>query len=96
MDLGEGPAPQALSRLIGSSWQILNQHRQLMQAGLHTSARPGMRAHHDHAMKRVEQLIARGQTDHDIRADQQRLRGGWQVGYGPDLATGRPRRPRFG
>jgi AcrR family transcriptional regulator len=69
VDLDHGSAPQAMSRLAASSWQILNQHRQLMAAGQRHLGPAQMRAHHDQAMTRVEQLIARGQSDGDVRTD---------------------------
>jgi TetR/AcrR family transcriptional repressor of mexCD-oprJ operon len=69
VDLASGPAPQALARLATSSWQILNQHRQLMVAGQRHLGAARMRTHHDQAMARVEELIARGQTDGTIRTD---------------------------
>jgi AcrR family transcriptional regulator len=69
VDLDHGSARQALARLAASSWQILNQHRQLMVAGQRHLGQARMRAHHDQAMVRVQQLISRGQTDGDIRTD---------------------------
>ncbi|GAB2941176.1 TetR/AcrR family transcriptional regulator [Micromonospora polyrhachis] len=69
VDLGDGPAPQALARLIDSAWQILNEHRQLMRIGPRYLGPERMRAHHDQVMTRVEQLISRGQRDGDIRTD---------------------------
>jgi len=70
-DLGNCPAPRALARLASSSssWQILDQHRQLMVAGQRHLGPERMRTHHDRAMTRVDRLIARGQTDGDIRTD---------------------------
>jgi AcrR family transcriptional regulator len=69
VDLDHGSVPQALARLIASSWQILNQHRQLMVAGQRHLGQTRMRTHHDRAMARVELLISRGQTDGDVRTD---------------------------
>jgi len=69
VDLDEGSAPSALTRLIGSSWPILNQHRQLMVAGTRHLGPTRMRAHHDPAMSRVERLVVRGQADGQIRTD---------------------------
>lgn len=69
VDLDTGPAPDALARLATSSWQILNQHRQLMAAGMRHLSPQRMRAHHDQAMERVRALVVRGQADGDIRTD---------------------------
>jgi AcrR family transcriptional regulator len=69
VDLEEGSALSALTRLIGSSWHILDQHRQLMVAGMRHLGQNRMRAHHDPAMTRVERLVVRGQADGQIRTD---------------------------
>jgi AcrR family transcriptional regulator len=69
VDLEEGPAPEPLARLVASSWEILNQHRQLMRAGLQHLGPARVRAHHDQVMTRVEELIARGQAAGDICVD---------------------------
>jgi len=69
VDLDHGSARQALARLAASSWQVLNQYRQLMVAGQQHLGPARMRAHHDQAMARLERLIARGQESADIRAD---------------------------
>lgn len=76
VDLDADPAPAALSRLIASSWRILDQHRRLMVAGFHHLGPARMRIHHDAVLGRVERLIARGQRDGDFRAD---LAPGWLV-----------------
>lgn len=69
VDLDSGPATAALGRLATSSWQILNQHRQLMVAGVRHLGPERMRAHHDQVMDRVRGLVARGQGEGDVRAD---------------------------
>ena len=69
VDVDTGPAPAALARLAASSWQILNEHRQLMVAGLRHLGHDRMRAHHDQVIHRVRQLISRGQTAGEIRTD---------------------------
>lgn len=69
VDLDSGPATAALARLATSSWQILNQHRQLMVAGNRHLGAGRMRAHHDQVMDRVRGLLARGQSEGDIRTD---------------------------
>jgi TetR/AcrR family transcriptional repressor of mexCD-oprJ operon len=69
VDLTTGTAPQALARLAGSSWQILSEHRHLMQAGQQHLGPARMRAHHGGPMARVGELVARGQKAGDIRTD---------------------------
>jgi TetR/AcrR family transcriptional regulator, mexCD-oprJ operon repressor len=67
--LTDGPAPQALSRLIRSSWRIVDHHRSLLAAAQRELPPARIRHHHDQAMARVERLIARGQAEGDFRAD---------------------------
>lgn len=69
VDLHQGTASEALARLAASSWQVLNQYRQLMVAGQRHLGPARLRAHHDQAMARVDELVARGQDDGDIRTD---------------------------
>jgi AcrR family transcriptional regulator len=65
----DGPAPEALSRLIHSSWQIVDHHRSLLAAAQRDLPPARVRHHHDQAMARVERLVARGQREGDFRAD---------------------------
>ena len=67
--IDHGPAPEALSRLIRSSWPILAQHRGLLTAAQRDLPPARIRQHHDQAMARVERLIARGQDEGDFRTD---------------------------
>ena len=67
--LADGPAPEALSRLIHSSWRVVDQHRRLLAAAQHELPPARIRRHHDQAMARVERLIARGQAEGDFRTD---------------------------
>jgi TetR/AcrR family transcriptional repressor of mexCD-oprJ operon len=67
--LADGPAPEALSRLIHSSWRIVDHHRSLLAAAQHELPPARIRHHHDEAMARVERLIARGQAEGDFRTD---------------------------
>jgi AcrR family transcriptional regulator len=64
-----GPADQALARLVGSSWRIIDQHRGLLAAAQAHLPPARVRDHHDQAMARVERLIARGQAEGDFRTD---------------------------
>lgn len=67
--LADGPAPEALSRLIHSSWRVVDRHRSLLAAAQHELPPARIRHHHDEAMARVERLIARGQAEGDFRTD---------------------------
>jgi TetR/AcrR family transcriptional regulator, mexCD-oprJ operon repressor len=67
--IDHGPASDALSRLIRSSWPILAQHRSLLAAAQRDLRPARIRRHHDQAMARVERLIARGQDEGDFRTD---------------------------
>jgi AcrR family transcriptional regulator len=64
-----GPAPEALSRLIHSSWRIVDHHRSLLAAAQRDLPPARIRHHHDQAMARVERLVARGQREGDFRTD---------------------------
>jgi TetR/AcrR family transcriptional regulator, mexCD-oprJ operon repressor len=65
----DGPAPEALARLIGSSWQIVDHHRSLLAAAQRGLPPARIRHLHDQVMARVERLIARGQSEGDFRTD---------------------------
>jgi TetR/AcrR family transcriptional repressor of mexCD-oprJ operon len=67
--IDHGSAPEALARLIGSSWRIVDQHRTLLVAAQRDLPPARIRRHHDQAMARVERLIARGQADGAFRTD---------------------------
>jgi TetR/AcrR family transcriptional regulator, mexCD-oprJ operon repressor len=65
----DGPTPEALGRLIHSSWQIVDHHRSLLAAAQRDLPPARIRHHHDQAIARVERLIGRGQREGDFRAD---------------------------
>jgi AcrR family transcriptional regulator len=65
----DGPAPEALARLIYSSWRIVDHHRSLLAAAQRDLPPARIRHHHDQAMARVERLVARGQREGDFRTD---------------------------
>jgi AcrR family transcriptional regulator len=67
--IDHGPAPEALFRLVGSSWRIVDQHRTLLAAAQAHLPPERIRHHHDQAMARVERLIARGQAEGEFRTD---------------------------
>jgi AcrR family transcriptional regulator len=65
----EGPAPEALSRLLRSSWQVLDQYRNLYAAAAADLPPARLRALHRPLFGRVDKLVARGQADGDFRTD---------------------------
>jgi len=67
--IDHGPASDALSRLIRSSWRVIDRHRSLLAAAHRDLPPARIRQHHDQAMARVQRLIARGQDEGDFRTD---------------------------
>jgi TetR/AcrR family transcriptional regulator, mexCD-oprJ operon repressor len=63
VDVDDGPADEALVRLIDSSWRILDEHRSLLAAALDHLGQDWVRERHADALARAERLIARGQAD---------------------------------
>ncbi|WP_084965423.1 TetR/AcrR family transcriptional regulator [Thermoactinospora rubra] len=63
------PAPEAMTRLIESSWEILDRHRRLFTAADRVLPGERIRAHHDRTLQRVEELIVRGRDSGDFRTD---------------------------
>ncbi|MEU8108235.1 TetR/AcrR family transcriptional regulator [Nonomuraea muscovyensis] len=73
---GDGPAADALRRLLRSAWQVLDRHRRLFEAAQHELDATRMRKHHDQAMAHVEGLLRRGRDEGAFRDD---LPLGWMV-----------------
>jgi AcrR family transcriptional regulator len=67
--IDHGPASDALSRLIRSSWRVVDHHRGLLAAAQRDLPPARIRRHHDQAVARVERLIARGQDEGEFRTD---------------------------
>jgi AcrR family transcriptional regulator len=65
----QGPADEALRRLLRSSWEVLDRHRRLFAVAQRELGPTRLRARHDPAMARVERLLARGQEEVVFRAD---------------------------
>jgi AcrR family transcriptional regulator len=69
VDLADGTVAERLRELAITSWQILNEHRQLMAVGHRHLGAVRMRTLHDSALDAVERLIARGQKAGELRTD---------------------------
>jgi AcrR family transcriptional regulator len=65
----EGPATDALVRLLRISWKVLDRHRRLFEIAQRELGPVLLRQHHDQAMGRVEQLLVRGQQEGAFRTD---------------------------
>ncbi|MBB5780553.1 TetR/AcrR family transcriptional regulator [Nonomuraea jabiensis] len=70
------PAPEAMARLLRSSWEVLDRHRRLFLAADRVLATERIREHHERPLRRVERLIVRGQRAGEFRTD---LPPGWLV-----------------
>lgn len=71
-----GPAPEALQRLIASSWQQLASHEEIARAAAHELSADAMRQAHEKARGVIRTLIERGRHDGYFRTD---LPAGWLV-----------------
>jgi AcrR family transcriptional regulator len=69
LDVEHGPTPQRLHELTVSSWEVLNEHRQLMEVGHRYLGPERMRRRHGAALAGVERLLARGQQTGELRGD---------------------------
>ncbi|KAA2252393.1 TetR/AcrR family transcriptional regulator [Solihabitans fulvus] len=65
----EGPADDALRRLLRSSWQVLDRHLRLFDVAQRELGPARLREHHDPAISRIEHLLARGQKEKTFRTD---------------------------
>ncbi|WP_052848072.1 TetR/AcrR family transcriptional regulator [Streptomyces avicenniae] len=68
VDLGGDPRA-ALTRLIDSSWRIVDRSRALLRAAQDELSPERIRALHEAPMRRIHTLIERGQSDGIFRAD---------------------------
>ncbi|WP_309114306.1 TetR/AcrR family transcriptional regulator [Saccharothrix sp.] len=67
--LDDGPAAEALSRLVRSGWRVLAGYRNLMTAATAVLTPRQVRAYHKVVLQRVEKLIARGCEEGAFRSD---------------------------
>ncbi|MGW0811541.1 TetR/AcrR family transcriptional regulator [Nonomuraea sp. NPDC002799] len=63
------PAPEAMTALLRSAWEILDRHRRLFVAADRVLPTERIREHHDRPLRRVERLIERGRAAGDFRTD---------------------------
>ncbi|MFF8288666.1 TetR/AcrR family transcriptional regulator [Streptomyces sp. NPDC016309] len=68
-NLDDLPADQAFSRLIHSSWRILERHAFLLAASEGVIAPARRRTHHRKVLGRVERILTRGQHEGTFRTD---------------------------
>ncbi|MBB5789664.1 TetR/AcrR family transcriptional regulator [Jiangella mangrovi] len=68
VDLG-GDARQALARLVGSSWQVVDESRMLLVAAQRALPPERIRDLHENPMRRVRSLLDRGRADGVFRSD---------------------------
>ncbi|GAA4564354.1 TetR/AcrR family transcriptional regulator [Planotetraspora kaengkrachanensis] len=64
-----GDPRQALTRLVGASWQIVHQFRSVLQAAQHELPAERIRAVHDRILRRIQTIIDRGRRAGVFRDD---------------------------
>ncbi|MEU4696332.1 TetR/AcrR family transcriptional regulator [Nonomuraea dietziae] len=69
LDLEGLPAPEALERLVASSWEILDRHSRLFVAADRALPAERIRERHSGPLARVERLIVRGRDEGSFRTD---------------------------
>jgi AcrR family transcriptional regulator len=75
-EVGQGPAADALARLIPAAWQQLAAHDQIGRAAASDLSAEAMRAAHHSAREAIRELIERGRREGSFRTD---LPTGWMV-----------------
>ena len=64
-----GNPRDALARLVGSSWQIVDQFRNILQAAQRELPAERIRGVHDRVLRRAQSVIERGQRAGEFRRD---------------------------
>jgi len=64
-----GDPVEALTRLVASSWQIVDQFRNVLLAAQRELPAERIRGVHDHVQRRIESVVERGQRDGAFRTD---------------------------
>ena len=67
--LHDGPAEIALTRLVETSWPILDSHRTIRSAAVAELGPEALRGQHDRVAHHIDRLIARGQDEGVFRTD---------------------------
>ena len=65
----QGPAADALQRLIASSWQQIASHDQIAHAAARELSHDAMRQSHASARETIRKLLQRGRKDGSFRSD---------------------------
>jgi hypothetical protein len=89
-----GDPREALTRLVTSTWQIVDQFRSVLRAAQHELPAESIRGRHDRHLRRLDALIRRGQRAGDFRTDLPRrwlVTAGYSVMHAAaeDCAAGR-------
>jgi AcrR family transcriptional regulator len=69
LDLDSDPADVALTRLVRTSWPILDRHRRLRTVAMTDLGPERLRRHHDRTLNHLDRLLRRGQDDGLFRTD---------------------------
>ena len=67
--LADRPAPEVLAVLIRANWQTLNRYRDLYTAAVRLLPAARLRALHTPLFGPIKKLVARGQSEGDLRTD---------------------------
>jgi AcrR family transcriptional regulator len=67
-DIEQGTAPEALGRVVGSAWSVLDRYSSLY-ALAEGEVGPGLRARHGPFLSTIERLIERGRNEGAFRTD---------------------------
>jgi AcrR family transcriptional regulator len=69
LPLDEGPPREVLARLLGSSWQVLERHRNLYLVASANLPPDRLRGYAELVLDRIERLLARGRDEGAFRDD---------------------------
>jgi len=67
--IDEGPALEALDRMVDAAWSVLDRYRTLAETAVETIGNADLQARHWPLMDRVRGLIERGQAEGTFRDD---------------------------
>lgn len=69
LPLDDGPPQEVLERLLGSSWQVLERHRNLYLVASANLPPEKLRGYAEMVLGRIERLLARGRAEGAFRTD---------------------------